>query len=226
MSGVSSQYVASSASIADGAVSEAKLAAEACSAAKMKKEGTATHVLTSNGAGAIPSYQAIGAVAQNLVPIETITLGADANQIDFDNITADTYESFFITFYLIGETGASGIGLTINDDGGANQYIGNYLYRITTSVACGNYSAVYLPLGQFNLADGAFLEGTITIGNLSQGYHGICTQVNNNTTTQGQSDTSTGFYKSTTQINAITLISAAQNFDVGSTATLWGLKKP
>jgi len=58
--GVSSQYIASSSSIADGAVSEAKLAAEACSAAKMKKEGTAGEVLTSNGAGAIPSYQATG----------------------------------------------------------------------------------------------------------------------------------------------------------------------
>lgn len=58
--GVSSQYVASSASIADGAVSEVKLAAEACSVAKMKKEGTATHVLTSNGAGSAPSYQAAG----------------------------------------------------------------------------------------------------------------------------------------------------------------------
>lgn len=56
--GVASMFIASSSSIADGAVVESKLALEAVSAAKMKKEGTATHVLTSNGAGAIPSYQA------------------------------------------------------------------------------------------------------------------------------------------------------------------------
>lgn len=60
-SGVSSQYIATSSSIADGAVSEAKLADQACSAAKMKWEGAAGQVLTSNGAGAIPSYQAVGA---------------------------------------------------------------------------------------------------------------------------------------------------------------------
>jgi hypothetical protein len=54
-------YISSSADLIDGCVTEAKLAAEACSAAKMKKEGTATHVLTSNGAGAVPSYQAVGA---------------------------------------------------------------------------------------------------------------------------------------------------------------------
>lgn len=55
--GIATSYIASSAMIAAGSVTEAKLAAEACSAAKMKKEGTATQVLTSNGAGAVPSYQ-------------------------------------------------------------------------------------------------------------------------------------------------------------------------
>lgn len=58
--GVSSMYVADSASIADGAVSEAKLAAQACSAAKHKNEGNAGEVLTSNGAGSAPSYQPTG----------------------------------------------------------------------------------------------------------------------------------------------------------------------
>jgi len=52
---VTSMYVASSASIADSAVTESKLAADACSAAKIKKEGTSGQVLTSNGAAAIPS---------------------------------------------------------------------------------------------------------------------------------------------------------------------------
>jgi hypothetical protein len=75
--GVSSQYVASSASIADGAVSEAKLAAEACSAAKMKKEGTATHVLTSNGAGAIPSYQAVPAGTSSLTLVGEYSLASN-----------------------------------------------------------------------------------------------------------------------------------------------------
>lgn len=71
--GVASMYIASSSSIADGAVSEAKLAAEACSAAKMKKEGVANQVLTSNGAGAVPSYKAPaigneGGGSLNMVP--------------------------------------------------------------------------------------------------------------------------------------------------------------
>jgi hypothetical protein len=57
--GVSGSYISISSQLKDSAVTEAKLAAEACSAAKMKKEGTATHVLTSNGAGAVPSYQAV-----------------------------------------------------------------------------------------------------------------------------------------------------------------------
>lgn len=54
-------FIVGATQVGAGAITETMLAAQACSAAKMKKEGTATHVLTSNGAGAVPSYQAVPA---------------------------------------------------------------------------------------------------------------------------------------------------------------------
>lgn len=113
--GIASMYVASSSSIADGAVTEAKLAAEACSAAKMKKEGTATHVLTSNGAGAVPSYQAIpagGFTGWSLVETKVVDSAIQTYDI---TVVGDTAYNFMLVCRFVNDAGsASTYNLRLN----------------------------------------------------------------------------------------------------------------
>ena len=57
--------------------------------------GTATHVLTSNGAGALPTFQAPAAGAGALVFIASATASASAT-IDFNNNLSATYDNYLI----------------------------------------------------------------------------------------------------------------------------------
>jgi len=226
--GVSSQYVASSASIADGAVTEAKLAAQACSAAKMKKEGTATHVLTSNGAGAVPSYQAAAVATSSFVPIEKITLGAANQYITSAAITADTYASFYIEFDLIGKTSDAAVGIQFNSDTGANQYVGNrYGYKNATLIA-GDRSLAYLEIiGNENFGAGQKLQGFCFVGNeLAGSFNRIGYGTSIMTDTDAMHDTCyyNFIWKSTTQISTIRFYSS-QQFETASQITIWGIKK-
>lgn len=115
--GVSSQYVADSSSIADGAVSEAKLAAQACSAAKMKKEGTSGHVLTSNGAGAVPSYQATGAVATGWIVQETKVISSAVQTSDFAVALNGTTNKAYMILYKFVNDNASGASYNLRING-------------------------------------------------------------------------------------------------------------
>ena len=127
--GVASMFIASSSSIADGAVSEVKLAAQACSAAKMKKEGTATQVLTSNGAGAVPSYQAVG-VTSGLALVGSYNFAS--NTCDITGLTGQYHYWIFLNC-----TGSDGnIIMHLNNDNTDSHYGTAGLTCHATSIAC------------------------------------------------------------------------------------------
>jgi len=224
--GVASMFVSSSSSIADGAVIESKLASQAVSVAKMKKEGTAGHVLTSNGAGTIPSYQVAGAGANEFTKIETKTLASDNAQIKSSGIASGTYKAFLVVYDLIGETGDGGVNMRINGDATADAYSGN-TYQATGAVhAVGDLTETSMNcLGSSNLHDGNHLHGyTWILNNTNTAPKTLFNHsVQATTTAFHDSGQWRGIWKIADEVNTIEYNSAT-SFDVGTTFTIWGIK--
>lgn len=228
--GVSSQYVADSSSIADASVTEAKLALQACSAAKMKKEGTATHVLTSNGAGAVPSYQAVAAGTSDIIKIEVVTLGGAATSFTSAAIAGNTYSAFIVAINAINSGSANhAVGLVLNSDTTAAHYISN-----TSSVSDAVYtgddrSLAYFELqGAPNPSANDVINGVLFINNPATGtlYRSLQWLGTNMASTPSMraSMCNNGIWVSTSEVSTISFKGAA-NWAAGSTMTIWGLKK-
>lgn len=220
--GVSGSYVSISDQLGDGAVSEAKLAAQACSAAKMKQEGNAGEILTSNGVGAVPSYQAAGAISNNVVKIATTTLGAANAYCSVSGITAGTYTHFFLS-YDLGITGTTGVGIRINVDTTSN-YIGGHVSRVNTSIAATDLASTYLQFLATNAAANDSVTGTANITNIATGYRYIQNHCSRHTTGSAEYADLNGTWKSATEVSSIDLWATASTFKIGSTMTLWGVK--
>jgi len=135
--GVATMGVFSSSSIADGVVTNAKLAAEACSASKMKKEGTASWVLTSNGGGSVPSYQVVGGITSPMSLISTANFSSD--KADFTGLSGDNIYFFTID---VSKTDATSTYLEIfaNADETAAHYVTQHIL-FTDSTSGSNRSA-------------------------------------------------------------------------------------
>jgi len=114
------------ASIQDDAVTLAKLAAgtdgelitwDASGDPAAVAVGTATHVLTSNGAGAAPTFQAAGGGATAF--IASITASGAAS-VDFDSGLSSTYKNYLvIATDIIAATNGSWMWARTSTDGGA-----------------------------------------------------------------------------------------------------------
>jgi hypothetical protein len=222
--GVSSQYVASSSSIANGAVSEAKLAAEACSAAKMKKEGTATWVLTSNGAGAVPSYQVNPGATAAWSLISAQTLGGAATGITFDSYAAG-FKAFYIDFNMKVAANANAFMIRPNADNGAN-YSSQWIHSTGSTLSTNTTSnGTYIGGWEVhNLAANDIVQGSCYIQNTTPTtYKGFTFRA---VGISGFSDIEEkyGRWQSTSDITSITITnSLGANFSAGSYAILWGL---
>jgi len=231
--GVASMYIASSSSIADGAVSEAKLAAEACSAAKMKKEGTATHVLTSNGAGAVPSYQAAAVGTQDLVKLATTTLADNTStQIQFSGLTTD-YTKFIVQYCMLAhsDVNPSAANCTLNADTTADKYE-NSLIQLTgaSTLGGGNASGAYFNLNAVNMsADKDICSGMIEINNdiiTSDQVRYVKIQGSVIATARSTPNGfwNNGAYESSDRITSVEIKTSNGHWKTGSVATIWGVK--
>ncbi len=223
-------FIVGATQVAPATITEAMLAAQACSAAKMKKEGTATHVLTSNGAGAVPSYQVVPAGTQDIVRIEVCTLGGAATTLTSAAITGNTYSAFIVAVNAIVSTSnSSAVGIVLNADTGANQYLSN-----TSSVADATYtgddrSLTYFEIqGSANPSANDLVQGILYINNPATGTLRRSLQwIGSNlasTPSMRTSCNNNGIWKSTSEVSSITLTAAA-NWAAGTTFTIWGLKK-
>lgn len=120
--GISGSYISLAAQIKDNSLTEAKLASESCSAAKMKKEGISGQVLTSNGAGAVPSYQAAGGGSFNgWAWVETVVVsGADTNVLDTATaFSGNTAGALMFLVKLVGGATGGSTSLRFNGSAGA-----------------------------------------------------------------------------------------------------------
>lgn len=94
--------------------------------------GTSGQVLTSNGAGALPTMQT-APTAGGLVLIETQTASSDAT-LDFTTGISSTYTSYlFVLNTVIPATNAQVLNLTFSVDGGSNYLATNYLAGVNTN---------------------------------------------------------------------------------------------
>ena len=115
------------ASIRDDAVTLAKLAAgidgelitwDASGDPAAVAVGTATHVLTSNGAGAAPTFQAAGGGGTVLI---SSILASGAASVDFDSALSSTYTAYLLVGSAINPaTSDQQLWLRTSSDGGSN----------------------------------------------------------------------------------------------------------
>lgn len=219
--GVATTYLASSAQIADNSVTNAKLAAEACSASKMKKEGTATHVLTSNGAGAVPSYQALPAgTTTGWALIERKVLAANAQNVDFASaLDGDVNISYMVLAKVVPGGGGGNCGLRINGSaaGGSQQS-----FRLENTTFTG-YRRADL---QFDPAPGTTQEYVFMFPAIKTGYTRGFWWTKNNTDGTGGMSTEQGWGLITTPNTATNITSlgfsssVAATYGIGSEFTL------
>jgi hypothetical protein len=225
--GVSSQYVASSASIADAAVTEAKLSNEACSAAKMKKEGTADYVLTSNGAGAVPSYKSLGAVSGDWVKISTTTLASAGNVITISSGLGATYKAFYFVFDWVATASQQRYWcIQVNADTTSTNYICQYIYESTVGQGVNGALAGYYcgscgnATGNIGTAEGMLTNNSRYIQSLSY--------VSMNNKTGGRDFQSAmmgnGTYYGSATISRLDFKIDGDTFGIGSTVTIYGVK--
>ena len=113
------------AKIADDAVTLAKLAAgtdgelitwDASGNPAAVPVGTATHVLTSNGTGAAPTFQEASGGALELVSTTNVTVGASTTEITGFDATADHWRLVISNMH---NSALADIQITMSDDGGA-----------------------------------------------------------------------------------------------------------
>lgn len=151
--GVASMYIASSSSIANGAVSEAKLATAAVSVAKMKNEGTATQVLTSNGAGSPPSYQPAGAVSGTWTLVSEGTLAS--NTLTFSSLSG---QYLYMLVFKGFQASDNVVLMEVNGDSTAAHYTYQEFYYSSTTASGGRGNAARI----FTAQSATYYAGGIT----------------------------------------------------------------
>ena len=125
------------ASIQDNAVTLAKIASgtdgelitwDASGDPAAVAVGTATHVLTSNGAGAAPTFQAAGGGATGLITRATFST---ASTVDITGFSSGTYDSYEILMQCLKSDDNDGMQLRTSSNGGSSYDGGssNYQYQ-------------------------------------------------------------------------------------------------
>jgi hypothetical protein len=131
-------YISSTAQIADDVIVASDIDDETITTAKLKGEGTATQVLTSNGTGSSPSFQDLPpAAVQNFKLISQEALGSDLEGYTFSGITG--YSKVIMYFNILAASGdSSDIGIQFNSDTGAKyNWFGYDISGTTLSVRSG-----------------------------------------------------------------------------------------
>jgi hypothetical protein len=135
--------------------------------------GASGTVLTSNGASALPSFQAVAAGASGLTWIATVTASAQAT-VDFNNNLTSTYDNYIVVFENVVSAAGSGklqilagtgAGPTYQTSAYAGVYVG-YLSGAISGVTSGT-AAVDMTPAQVLSTTTSGAAGFITIHNVN-----------------------------------------------------------
>ena len=161
--------------------------------------GTATHVLTSNGAGAAPTFQAAGGGAWTFVA----TSGdlTTESTINFTGIS-NAYDMYALVTASVGMSGGYQIRFRVSTDGGSS-YISASQYRYMYS---GQHDGA-TTYEQSNATTADYLRVSRAVGgiNSTEWWHGQ------------------GGWNQTTNVDAVQFVASAGTFNTGR-ATLYGIK--
>ena len=246
---------------ADNSVTTAKLADDAVTLAKMAggtdgnlitydasgnpayvATGSATNILTSNGAGAAPTFQAAAAGFDSIALLSTQTASASAS-VNFDNtlLTSDyrTYEVRFMN--VVGATDSVSLEMQFSDDNGSNfdsnhtnnmaaGYAGSGGSALSNDATNDSVGADYARLGKdqsFDAEDS--MGGTVTIQNPSSTsfittYQAWSSHITfNAANVYAYSIQIGGYWDSVAAVNYIRFRMSSGNIATG-TFQLWGYK--
>lgn len=138
--------------------------------------GTAGYVLTSNGAGALPSFQAAAGGGGGLTWIASVT-AANSATVNFSNNLSGTYDNYLIVFEdVLPVNNAVNFGSKVGTGGGPTYKTGNYSGFLDNNATAYNPSANQLDIVSFGNSTGQLSNsgghggcGTILITNVNNG---------------------------------------------------------
>lgn len=185
--------------------------------------GTAGQVLTSNGAGALPTFQAAAGGAGALVYIASATASASAT-VNFDNNLSATYNNYLIVFEnVLFATDAVSAYMRFGTGAGPTYQATNYQSGTVSTVGALTFAG---PTTSLALNATARIEntsprcggGSITINNVNTATDktasGTCTFVDS--TAAGENPTMFGGrWKDTTVITSVQFLASSGNTSTG-----------
>lgn len=190
--------------------------------------GTSTQVLTSNGAGMAPTYQASSGSTGAIVFISSQTASNSASLTFTSGITS-TYNAYMLIITeIVPATGGSFLNLRISSNGGSSYVATNYRSGVNynnyaTSAATNTNNTTYIHLSGPVDASNAGTSGTHYLFNLTAGTlpitHGNATSINSG---NANLNIMGGNYTSTITINALQVRFSSGNIASGM-ASLYGI---
>lgn len=107
--------------------------------------GTDTHVLTSNGAGTAPTFQAAAGGGNCIAVAQNIVAGAAVTSIQFTNLDLDTDECYMVIATVHNPTGTgSNVALFYNADTTATNYYRQYIYCSSTTIGAARQNNAFI----------------------------------------------------------------------------------
>lgn len=159
-------------------------------------------------------------MAATFEPIATTTLGSTATSFTFSSIPS-TYTDLKLVVTSISNTGSGQIGMRFNNDTGAN-YSRTYLYGNGTSALSGAQTGVD-KIESLNYSGTLPKLTSYDIFSYAGSTYKTCLLVDSNDRNgSGFTNSTVGLWRNTSAINRIDILGTT--FDVGTTATLYGIK--
>jgi hypothetical protein len=155
-------------------------------------------------------------------PIATTTLGSAAATITFSSISSAYTDLRLVT---VGTSAANGqFRMQFNGDTATN-YSRTYLFGTGTSALSGRQTSLESIRGDTLQTSIPILQSFDIFSYAGSTYKTVLMDLCRDTNGSGQVSRMVGLWQSTSAITSIGLLLSTGNFEIGTTATLYGIKK-
>ena len=156
-------------------------------------------------------------------PIATTTLGSAQSSVTFSSISG-SYTDIILVVNAKANTGTANIVWEVNSDTGTNYsytYVNAEPGGVTASGRASSTASPYLNFyGYLDTTWGNWIAHFMNYSNTTT-YKSVLARFNNSNNGTGAN---VGLWRSTSAITQIKIKTSANNFDTGSTFTLYGIK--